>query len=185
MSGRSFPRARRPGERLSARRFAGLMSGRRMQHPLLPQPPWRHGTGRPGGLRVPTEAAERLKRCPRGRRLTSLGRMRTNIVGVTARRLGRLKRRQSAREAGQRRGDGCDRPSGRRDWWRRSPASSRDRLCASCGSRTGNRVCVALGSRSFDSDLLHVLLSGLSRPAQAGPLGLRRRRTKHSLVRSR
>jgi hypothetical protein len=32
-------------------------------------------------------------------------------------------------------------------------------------------VCVALGSRSFDSDLLYVLLSGLGRPAQAGPWG--------------
>jgi len=29
--------------------------------------------------------------------------------------------RQSAREAGQRRGDGCDRPCGRRDWWPGSP----------------------------------------------------------------
>jgi len=77
----------------------------------------------------------------------------------------------SARQAGQRRGDGCDRPSGRRDWWRRSPTSWRESSCASCGSRTGNGVCVALSSRSFDSDLLQVLLSDPSRPAQVGAAG--------------
>lgn len=34
-----------------------------------------------------------------------------------------------------------------------------------------NRVCVAVGNRSFDSDLLHVLLSGLSDQRNPGPWG--------------